>query len=182
MNDFPTWLQALEQWQRPYALIGGMALAFWGVIRSTSDIDFLVDATSSAMKHQAEVWAQQGWHVQYRPSVFGDPLGDVMNIVHDFQAQLIQAIHDHELSALHRVHHVSWFNTRVPVVDVNDLVLMKGYAGGPQDWLDIERLLQQAPRSAWDRDYLQHQLTRLPDLRSVTPRLHPLLQQYLFRL
>lgn len=156
-----------------------MALAFWGVVRSTSDIDFLVDAATPDMRHQAEVWVLRGWNVQYAPSVFGDPLGDVMNVVHDFQAQLIQAIHDHELSALQRVHPIVWFDTQVPVVDVNDLVILKAYAGGPQDWLDVERLFQHVPITAWDRSYLEHQLTRLPDLYSVAPRLRSLIYQYL---
>ena len=38
---------ALDESRTPFALIGGMALAFHGVMRGTRDIDFLVDASDA---------------------------------------------------------------------------------------------------------------------------------------
>ena len=58
---------------RGYGLIGGFAVAAWGVPRATHDIDFIIVATGGA--DPARLESALGGH--YRPGAADDPLRGV---------------------------------------------------------------------------------------------------------
>jgi hypothetical protein len=156
MTSLARFIDAIHKPGWPVALMGAMALAAWGVVRATADIDWLVGApTSRAFADWAETLAQQGFAVQHRPSAVGDPLGDVVEATgEDFECQCIMATHVHEWRALDRAKPYRFQGTAVSVITIEDLMLLKCYAGGPQDWEDIRRLLDRH-RGGLDVTYLR---------------------------
>jgi hypothetical protein len=129
----------------PCALIGGDALAVHGVPRATLDQDLLaVDARVL----DAKTWdglAEASLHIDIRRGDAEDPLRGVVRIT-DSQAErpldLVVGRYQWQERAITRATVVALDDGgSVPVVQARDLVLLKLYAGGPQDAWDIQGLL-----------------------------------------
>ncbi len=132
-----------------YAVIGATALAAHGVSRSTLDIDLLL-GDSTALDD--EVWRTllaKGISVEIRRGDDEDPLLGVIRVStagadpvdlligrSGWQRELIDSARKVEIQGL-----------SVPVVDETGLLLLKLYAGGPQDLWDIGRLLEVSKRA-----------------------------------
>jgi hypothetical protein len=128
------------------AVCGATALAAHGVARSTYDIDLL---TTDARVLDEDLWralAASGVNVEVRRGDRDDPLRGVVRITqqgqrpvdiivgrHAWQTAIVDAADAHQILGAH-----------VPVVDVPSLILLKLYAGGPQDLWDIEQLMATA--------------------------------------
>jgi hypothetical protein len=125
----------------PHALIGAAALAVHGVSRSTFDQDFLVTTIGVLDSH---LWAPLSATatIDIRRGDHHDPLAGVVRISadaerdvdvivgrDDWQREIIQEAVTHVLRA-----------GPIPVVSPAGLVLLKLYAGGPQDRWDIDQL------------------------------------------
>jgi hypothetical protein len=177
VSSFVRFWEALRGPGWPVALIGAMALAAWDIPRATSDLDWLVGAPSRrAFEELAQRLVMAGFLVRHRTSEWGDPLGDVIEATgEDCQYQCILAIHDHERRALARAVPLAVMDTAVPVVTIEDLVILKCYANGPQDWLDIQRLLE-CHREGMDVAYLRSCLAD-PVLKDCSTRLLSLLAE-----
>ena len=125
---------------RGYGLIGGLALAAGGVTRATEDIDFAVATGSSEMPKLASA---VGGH--YRPGGGDDPLLGVINAAvavgaKTLPVQLVLLPHRWHEVLLAQVRVVPVHGCSVPVVSWQALVLLKLYAGGPQDLVDAQDL------------------------------------------
>lgn len=125
---------------RGYGLIGGLALAAGGVTRATEDIDFAVAAGSSEMPKLASALGGQ-----YRPGGGDDPLLGVINAAvaaggQTIPVQLVLLPHRWHEILLGQVRMVPVYGCSVPVVSWQTLVLLKLYAGGPQDLVDAQDL------------------------------------------
>jgi len=125
-----------------HALIGAAALAARGVARSTYDIDLL---TTDARVLNPNTWDSlraDGANVDIRRGDADDPLGGVVRIdaETDRPVDLILGKHAWHGRAVTRAEHVPG---GPPVVLARDLVLLKLYAGGPQDLWDVRELMQQ---------------------------------------
>ncbi len=124
-----------------YALIGGFAVSAWGVPRATQDIDFAV-AIGSA-DPQALATFLDG---RYEAGDTDDPLRGVVHTsiqvgLGSVSVQLIfftAALTD---MTFRHVETLSVLDRAVPVVAWQVLVLLKLYAGGPQDKLDARQIL-----------------------------------------
>ena len=124
-----------------YALIGGFAVAAWGLPRATQDIDFALDLGGADPSLLADALGGQ-----YRPGAPDDPLAGVVTLSVQASGQAIPiqllllpprwtpVLFD-QAQPLHVL------DCSVPVVSWQSLVLLKLYAGGPQDLIDAERLL-----------------------------------------
>jgi hypothetical protein len=129
------------------ALIGGFALAAHGVARATEDVDLLV-LDRSVLAH--DFW--EGWEnateVEIRRGDLDDPLAGVVRLRRD--GEVVDLVVGREAwmqGVLDRRREVNLSSRLLPTVTRADLVLLKLFAGGPQDLLDVELLLAAADAS-----------------------------------
>jgi hypothetical protein len=128
----------------PSALIGAAALAVHGVARATEDVDLLaVDA---------RVLDEQLWrslHVEgisIRRGDVEDPLAGFVRLQStEVIVEVVVGKGEWMHAMLGRRTWMTLRAERIPVVDAADLVLLKLYAGGPQDLLDARLLLASDP-------------------------------------
>lgn len=129
----------LSEQEIRFALIGAAAMAAHGVSRSTADIDlFTVDRR--ALGH--DLWQIDG-AVDLRVGAADDPLAGVARLTAPEEAtvDVIVGRHGWQQRLLDRTTPVTLDDVSVPVLDLSGLILMKLYAGGPQDGWDIAQLI-----------------------------------------
>ena len=71
-------LSVLENLKVPYAVIGGLALAFHEVVRATKDLDLLILLSPVEMERLAGQLAANGLRAQARKGAPGDPVVGVV--------------------------------------------------------------------------------------------------------
>jgi hypothetical protein len=125
-----------------YVLIGGFAVAAWGVPRATQDIDFAVAVGTQDPKALATFMGGR-----YDAGGVDDPLKGVIRASVTIDAgsiplQLIMLPAAFTDAIFQHVEMLSILNHQVPVVTWEMLVLLKVYAGGPQDVLDVRQILK----------------------------------------
>lgn len=130
-----------------HAVIGAAALAAHGVARATADFDLL--AVDIRCLDEA-VWADlraSGASVRVSLGDETDPLAGVARIAAMGEApiDLIVGKPAWQRALLERATPLSVAGVSIPVVEAADLVLLKLYAGGPQDAWDIDQLLDTNP-------------------------------------
>jgi hypothetical protein len=126
-----------------HAVIGAAALAVHGVSRATADLDLLVIDIGCL---DARVWqplTAQSVEVEIRHGDADDPLAGVIRIARrgEGSIDLIVGRHAWQRECLARAEARPVGSVELPVVRAADLLLLKLYAGGPQDAWDIDQLL-----------------------------------------
>lgn len=124
-----------------YALIGGFAVSAWGIPRATQDVDFAlaIGSTNPAtLSHHL--------HTEFQPGEADDPLRGVFRThvtVDDgsVPVQLILLPSEWNSIVFQDLEALSLFGHAIQVVSWHALILLKLYAGGPQDLLDAQQLL-----------------------------------------
>ena len=138
-----------------YALIGGIALAQWGVVRATYDVDFKVlvpnneyfvvrDALRTAFPERA------------RPEVPQNPL-IVDVIVGGIVVDFLLALPGYEEQIVERAVQRDLNGWSALVCSAEDLIIQKVVAGRDKDWLDVEALLFEQ-HQAFDQAYVDNWL------------------------
>lgn len=132
----------------PCALIGAEALALRGVSRATADRDLLVTDRRAL---DVALWnglGEAGVRFEVRRGDDDDPLAGVVRFTADAErpVDLIVGRQDWQTHILHRAALIDIGEVAVAVPSAADLVLLKLYAGGPQDAWDIAQLLDGADR------------------------------------
>ncbi len=134
--------QRLRQEGLPFALIGAAAMAVHGVSRSTYDTDLLVAGPRGLA---SELWAPlaaAGAKVDLRRGDADDPLLGVVRLAREGEAvDVVVGRPAWQAAVLQRATVSRALGFELPVATAADLVLLKLYAGGPQDRWDIEQLL-----------------------------------------
>ena len=125
-----------------YALIGGFAVSAWGVPRATQDIDF---AIAIAQADPKALTAFIGG--RYQAGEPDDPLRGVVVVSIEVEHEPIslQLVFFPALLtelAFRHVETLSVLACSVPVVSWPVLIILKLYAGGPRDLLDVHQLLK----------------------------------------
>lgn len=128
------------------AVCGAGALAVHGVARSTYDIDLLT--TDPRTLHDA-TWrslAATGVNVEIRRGDDDDPLRGVVRVTQEGErsVDLIVGRYPWQTAIVDAASPLQILGASVRVVDVPSLILLKLYAGGPQDLWDIEQLMATA--------------------------------------
>lgn len=126
---------------RAYALIGGFAVAAWGVPRATQDIDFAV-AIGTKNAEELALFLNG----RYEAGGPDDPLRGVIRTTVpagslSVPVQLIVLPDAFIETVFQQVTTLSFMDRTVPVVGWERLVILKLYAGGPQDLLDARQIL-----------------------------------------
>lgn len=144
------------------ALIGAEALALRGVSRATADRDLLatdLQALDSAL------WVglgEAGVRIDIRRGDIDDPLAGVVRFAADGErpVDLVVGRGEWQTRLVHRAPRLDLGEVNVAVPEAADLVLLKLFAGGPQDAWDIAQLL-----NGDDRDLIVGEVRlRLGDL------------------
>lgn len=143
----------LEQGGSPHAMIGATAMAALGASRSTQDLDVLTVDRSVLNDHFWDSLKERGALIEIRHGDIHDPLVGVVRLTRegDRPVDVIVGEGPWQERILADASPRSLADVDVPVVDEVGLVLLKLYAGGPQDRWDIEQLLTQAA----DREELE---------------------------
>jgi len=134
----------LEEAGIPFAAVGGIALAARGVARSTLDIDLLAMDTRCL---DAEIWRPvetAGASVEVRRGDAEDPLAGVVRIRQKGEraVDIVLGRSVWQGEAIARAEPLVVLDALVPIVRSSDLVLLKLFAGGPQDAWDVGQLLR----------------------------------------
>ena len=136
-NDVVAVLRAADI---PHAVIGAAAMAVHGISRATADVDLLVTAPQSLA---AATWASLAVtsDVDIRRGDDDDPLAGVVRIARraEIDVDVIIGKRAWQQGCVSRA--IPSPIDGVPVVRLEDLVLLKLYAGGPQDAWDIHQAL-----------------------------------------
>lgn len=169
MNATARVIEYLDRRGVAAALIGGFALGAHGIARATLDVDVLV---ADAVVLDPPFWAEDPdlGVPEIRRGDSSDPLlGLVRFSLADEPVDVIVGRGAWIGHVLERRLSITVGGHPLPVVDRVDLVLLKLFAGGPQDLLDVRLLLEagstplrrqveerlaQAPasvRDAWER-------------------------------
>jgi predicted nucleotidyltransferase len=125
-----------------YALIGGLAVAAWGVPRSTEDIDLLAQAARSDELDRALLAA--GFAADWRRGGPDDPIPLLLRLgtASGPTIDVVCATRPWEREILARAVRVGLPDgAEVRVVAVDDLIVLKLLAGGPRDLADVVELL-----------------------------------------
>jgi hypothetical protein len=123
------------------ALIGAEALAVHGVARATLDSDLLV---SSGDVLRESFWSgfSPGAAITVRRGEAGDPLRGVVGVRRRAERTDVIVGPPWTRRILDRTFRITVAGEQLPVVDRAGLVLLKLYAEGPQDLLDVRLLLE----------------------------------------
>jgi hypothetical protein len=148
-----------------YALIGAAAMSVHGVTRSTLDVDLLAAEQRCLTPSIWDRLAQSDIEVDVRRGDRDDPLAGV---VHFSQPDtrpidLVVGRFRWQQRAIARAWPTQISEQKLPVVLRSDLVLLKLYAGGPQDMWDIHQLLVCDDRETLETMMLEIERD-LPDL------------------
>lgn len=150
MTFFERVVEAFEEFQVPYSIVGGYALALHGAPRGTIDIDCIIEHSESdfikceaALKsiglesrlplRAAEVFNFRQEYIDKRNMIawgFINPLNPM---------ECVDVIITHDLRTLHSVRYKFGLH-RIPVLAIDELIEMKKLAGRAQDLEDIKAL------------------------------------------
>ena len=159
----PEVVELLERSGSPHAVVGAAALAVLGVTRSTADLDLL---TTDRAVLRRDYWSSiesSGAVVEIRVGDISDPLVGVIRLLRSGERPIDIIVGEgrwqERLLAEAKPHVV--LGVGAPVADEVGMVLMKLYAGGPQDLWDIHQVIAVSP----DPEHLSREVTaRVMDL------------------
>lgn len=131
----------------PFALIGASAMATHGVGRSTLDQDLLVVDDHCLQPTLWTALQEAGVTVDVRKGDAFDPLAGVVRFEEKGQlpVDLVVGKFSWQRKVVERAIPAP---DGIPVVGAADLILLKLYAGGPQDAWDIQQMLATEDREA----------------------------------
>jgi hypothetical protein len=157
-----------------FAVVGAAAMAVHGITRGTRDLDLLTLAqeclepsTWTALHGPVEAHIQRGDAQDplagvVRFTVGGRPPVDLVVGKSGWQREILARAQASEIDGV-----------QVPVATVSDLIVLKLYAGGPQDAWDIGQLLEIAADRAALEARVEAQLVALPvECRRLWSRIH----------
>ena len=157
-----------------FALIGGFAVSAWGVPRATHDLDFAL-----ALGSQEPTTLARSLQAEFHAGDPTDPLRGVFRTTisvksRSIPAQFILLPSIWSSIVFRKIVSLPVFGTSVPVVSWQSLILLKLYAGGPQDLVDAQQVLVARRPTESERQELYRWLRRWASqkrgARSIIPR------------
>ena len=151
----------LEEHGYRYAIIGGVALPHWNVIRATYDVDVKVvipdlDYAAARAVLRAAFPTPAREHAPHNPLIVAVTIEgvivDFLFALPGYEEQIIERAVQRDMGGW-----TAW------VCSAEDLIIQKAIAGRDKDWLDIEALLIEQHHQL-DRAYVQHWLTQFADV------------------
>lgn len=132
-----------------YALIGGVAVSARARPRATKDIDFLVSGDGAFLTSGLpDLISKMGYKCKMFNGDMLDPLNGVIRVFDNDGSEfvdLIPVFWNWHMEAIKHAEEVEIFDgIKIPVARVEDLIVLKLKAGGPQDMLDVHELIKAA--------------------------------------
>ena len=157
-------LKVLHETGIPFALAGGYAVAAWGVVRATRDIDFLAAMAPGKIPELIMKFKKAGFKGKYRPGGEDDPVKGVIGLERAKAeaaepVEIILGIKKMPAAIFERVQQVQFFGLDVPVISPEDLIVLKCLAGGPVDLEDARSILA-VMKGRLDMAYLEDELKK----------------------
>ncbi len=155
-----TAVRFLEEHKHRYAVIGGIALSQWGVIRATEDVDFkvLVPNTEYSPVRSA---LRAAFPKRARPHVPENPfIVDVK--INDVSVDFLLALPGYEELIIERAVQRDLDGQLVWVCSLEDLIIQKVVAGRAKDREDLEKLLR-VHRGNLAEDYIKDWLSQFAE-------------------
>ena len=146
-----------EQTRIPYAVIGGYAVAAWGELRATRDVDFLCNAPDIGKLKSALKSA--GYVFEHRTGDLEDPISDVIRIDTGstgsiFEIDVLAGIRGEPPGLLQRSRTVPFQGMEVKVAGPEDMIILKLLGGSPLDLEDAHGILR-VQKDAVSRELLR---------------------------
>jgi predicted nucleotidyltransferase len=153
----------------PHVLVGASALTIHGINRSTIDVDLFTVDRACLDPGVWSVLATEGVGVEVRKGDPDDPLAGVVRFeaAPELPLDVVVGKHLWQRRAIERAETAIFMGVEVPVLRGADLILLKLYAGGPQDAWDIQQLLMGPERAS----LIEEVEKDLPDLPTRASRL-----------
>lgn len=150
----------LEEKNYRYAVIGGIALSQWGVVRATRDVDIKVlvpntDYAGTRNTLQAKFPNRARQHAPDNPLIVAvnvdEVIVDFLLAVPGYEEQIIERAVRRDLNGFLAL-----------ICSAEDLIIQKIYAGRDKDWPDVESLLI-AQDGKLDEGYIESWLTQFAE-------------------
>ena len=128
-----------------YAIIGAYAVATWGAVRGTRDLDILIE--TEAVTRIAKALERSGYSVELRTGDADDPIGTVVRAQSGSgeelqQIDIVAGIRGAPPGIVARARPVRLASVTVPVASPEDIIVLKLLAGSPQDLEDIRGIVR----------------------------------------
>ncbi len=146
---------------KTFAVIGGFAVARWGLPRATGDLDFIIKSEESSLENAAAFLDGR-----LRLGEYNDPLLAVISFAVRSEAghvpvQLLVFPKRWEDTALKEIHEEVFDEIRMPFIDWKALVLLKLYAGSALDLEDAAVVIKTNASGDEDLSYLRKKASSL---------------------
>jgi hypothetical protein len=139
-------IDILTELRVEYAVVGALAVSFYGIPRSTRDADALVwiERTAVSPADIAKRCFDLGCRTEVKRGDRNDPvLGTIIiSDAHENQVDLLLGIRGMDSHLLSRCVSGVLLDSPVRIIAAEDLIPMKIFAGGPQDLQDVRGILQ----------------------------------------
>ena len=141
----------------PYAVVGALAVSYYGLPRFTNDADAVIwlpePAASTNLKERL---LAAGYEVKLSRGDQEDPIGQVIIIHDEFGniVDLLSGVRGMDPAASTRVHTALLLDGAVKFIAPEDLIAMKVFAGGVQDLADARATIE-VSGSSLNRDLLR---------------------------
>ena len=135
----------LDSLEIPYAVIGGLAASFHGIVRSSLDADAIISARDEGQLDELIRGLQRKQlHVSHRKGDFDDPIDSVVVVTdeHFNKVDLLTGIRGLSPDFASRTVEASLFGQALLIVGLEDFIAMKVFAGAPRDIHDARAALQ----------------------------------------
>ena len=128
-----------------YAMIGGFAVAAWGELRATRDVDFLCGAQD--LQHLTSALKASGYCFEHRTGDLDDPISDVIRIdvgsgESMYRIDVLAGIRWAPPGLLQRSRTVQLELVNLKVAGPEDMIILKLLGGSPLDMEDARGILR----------------------------------------
>ncbi len=131
-----------------FAVVGGVAVSLNGFVRSTDDLDILVDENPDNIRKLLAClrgWGE-GWARELTPDDFRPQEGSV-RVTEDFELDIFTRMRGHSLAGFHsHVRRLDASGVAIPCLDAEALIQLKRDSWREKDRIDVEALTRIARR------------------------------------
>ncbi len=141
-DDFEEFLKLLNAHKVKYVIVGGYAVAFYGYVRTTKDLDILFHNTAQNIKRLRTALESFGFKTDALDDVAFSEQGKIIRMgVAPAMIELINAVTGLSFGRIWRNRTMGEYGSiTVPFICLQDLLINKQAAGRPQDLADYAEL------------------------------------------
>jgi acylphosphatase len=140
-GPFESVLAALSRAEVRYLVVGGVACALNGFVRTTEDVDILVDTNTENIRRLLDALSHvgEGHALELRVEDFTDEEGAV-RLIEDFPIDIFTRMGGRRYADMLPYKRVHDGEVPIPFVDADGLILLKSQSLRPRDRIDVEAL------------------------------------------